>query len=286
MRGDRESDNEVWLRLTFSTLGVVVTAYVFTVMRVNENLLTAIAILLFAGWLLGPIDRISAWLWLGVGVLLATGIYARPLDVPNHHWMMTYLSLATAWCLLTRPTHDEQIALLVSHARWFLVVLMAFATTQKLLQPNFMNGSYIGFEMARGGFGGPLFKLVPGVGEAMVSNADAISTWHDTPDPKPLQLAAPFPLFRSVTLAFTWSILAMEAWLALAFFRFPRHTITHLSLIAFGAALTILRQEFTFISVVCTLGLMSCGPKQPVMRTVYAALAVVTAASVLKTLNH
>lgn len=275
------------LRVMLSVCAIVIIAYLFTSTRVDETLATVMTASLLLSLVVGVTSRAACFAWPVVAIGLAMGIVERPLDVPNHHWMMTYLSSAISLCMLGCRDQATQVESLSFNARALLIVLMGFATVQKLLSPDFLDGSYIGFELARGGFGGPLLKLVPETHAIVTSNAELVETLHTTPpsDLNAVKLEPPFPAFTAITYGFTASILLMELWLCLSMLLIPKRAITHLSLIAFIITLAGLRQEFTFISVVCAMGLMACGSESKIFRVTYAGLAVVIASAVLKTLN-
>jgi len=274
------------LRQSLTVCALVFLAYIFTSSRIDETIRASLAVTLFAMLVLGVTTARSLMLWPLVTIGFLIALVSRPLDVPNHHWMMTYLSAAIAVSVLSTSKDATRIENLQTNTRWLVIVLMGFATLQKLLSTNFINGTYIGFELARGGFAGPLLKRIPGIGDLVTENADLVQQLHTTP-PEVLEQVSltPFPSFALVAYGFTASILLIEGWLFLGVWLFPKRLITHLSLIAFIVTLTVLRQEVTFISVVCTLGLMSCGVEKPRLRACYALMAIFTAAAVLKTLN-
>ena len=84
---------------------------------------------------------------------------------------------------------------------------------------------------------------------------------------------------------FAIAIIGIELWLAVMMWLAPSWLLTHLSLLAFIITLAVLRQEFTFISVVCALGLMTTDVSRRWLGLTYATLSVLTAAAILKTLN-
>ena len=261
-------------------------AYIFTTTRVDETIRAVVSAMLCGTLLAGPRSRVSAWLWplIAAGFLIA--LVQRPLDVPNHHWMMTYLSSAIALCVWFSPTAGRCVDDLQSNARWFLVVLMGFATVQKLLSPHFMDGTYIGFEIVRGGFASPLLMWIPQAQEIVGANADLVTQLHSA-HPSELKSVTlePYVQTRWISFGFVYSILAIEFWLFASMLTMPKRLITHFSLMAFALSLSVLRQEFTFISVVCALGLLSCGGQFRWLRWCYAGAGVVIASAVLKTLN-
>ena len=268
-------------------LGVVVfLCYFFTSYRIGENAQTAAVIALSSiivgrrWWVVSP------WPWVVVlGSLLVT-IAQRPIDVPNHHYVMTYVAIV--FILVSTARDSDRLALLQENARWMLIVLMAFATVQKALQPTFRDGSYLAYELARGGFAGPLVPLMGEPGKKMRANDKLINEFRDK-DPREVesvQLQKPIENFRMLAYGFAILIIGIELWLAAGMWLAPHWLLTHLSLIAFIVTLAVLRQEFTFISVVSLMGVMATDVDRQKLRLTYAVLAVFTAAAILKTLNY
>ncbi|MEM9587758.1 MAG: hypothetical protein AAGA03_10805 [Planctomycetota bacterium] len=275
------------LRQVLTVVALVMLAYIFTVTRVDETLRMVLAILLSATLVFGVCSSWAYRCWPLITLAMVLGIVARPLDVPNHHWMMSYLSASISIVVIFHREDFHRMHDLTRVCRNLLVVLMLFATFQKLLSPDFMDGSYIGFELARGGFASPVLKLVSSTREIVESNTVLIQELHQTSPAvmESVTLDSPIPMLKPLAYAFTASILLMEAWLCFSMWRLPDRRITHASLIAFATTLAVLRQEFTFISVVCTLGLIAAPAGSQLLRHTYAMLAVLTSAAVLKTLN-
>ena len=284
---NRDADQNP-LRQSLITCALAVCAYLFTTHRIDETICWTLVMALFASITIGDSRKLLGFCWIIVSIGFAIGILQRPLDVPNHHWMMTYLSAAIALALLFNQDTDDVTQELSESIRWLIVVLMGFATLQKLLSTNFMDSSYIAFEVARGGFAAPVLKFIPAIYEPIQENIELVNNLHATP---PGELGSvilnwPIPGFKAIAYGFTFSILAMEAWLFLGMLCWPKKYITHISLIAFATTLAVLRQEFTFISIVCSLGLLSCGAELRYCRYAYVTLAIVTAAGVLQTSNY
>ena len=108
---------------------------------------------------------------------------------------------------------------------------------------------------------------------------------RDPRDISRVRLDLPTPYLRQLAYGFAISIIGIELWLAVMMWLAPNWLLTHLSLLAFIITLGVLRQEFTFISIVCALGLMTTDSSRPFLRIAYATLGVLTAAAILKTLN-
>ena len=279
------ADAPAALRVEIVVAAGVFLGYLFTTQRLAENLQTASVLALLVALLYAARLSLPWWPWAVVCLAMLAGIVARPLDVPNHHFMLTYTAAALA---ISLSASVAQRALhLRANARWLLVALFGLATLQRILQPTFMDGSYLGYEITRGGFAGPVLRSEPTTASIVAKNNRAILAFRETP-PSPSDSITLEPSVADVATlasAFVVLILAIEVWVCFLFLCYPQAVLTHLSLWAFAITLGVLRQEFTFISVVCLLGLLSCDPRYVRLRTGYAFFALLFAALVLKTLN-
>ncbi len=272
-------------RFTILIAAAAFLCYFFTSYRIDENEQT-IGVIALLSILVGPRWwSVSAWPWLIVLATMLITLAQRPIDVPNHHFVMTYVAAAIILTSLVPAAMRSET--LCENARWMLIVLMAFATVQKALSPTFRDGSYLGYELARGGFARPIIPLLGEPSKKMFSNDEKLEEFRSQ-DPREVpsvELELPTSRFVQVAYGFAIAILAIELWLAVMMWIAPGALVTHLSLIAFIVSLGVLRQEFTFISVVSAMGLMASDPSRTVLRGTYATLSVLTAAAILKTLN-
>jgi len=282
---DRDAEAPAELRWDVAVACAVFLAYLFTASRVSENVQTAGVIAVLAAIVFLARGGVPWLPWAATCALLAAGILARPLDVPNHHFMLTYTAAALALSL--SAPKGRQGRTLRTNARWLIVALVGIATSQRLLQPTFVDGSYLGYEIARGGFAGPVLRAVEPSGSILRANNEAISEFRQMypGSADDITLEPPVPTVPLWAYAFVATILAIELWICLLFLGWPQAVLTHLSLWAFAVTLCVLRQECTFISVVTVLGMMSCEPRHKRLRAGYAAFAILFAALVLKTLN-
>jgi hypothetical protein len=268
--------------VTTIVAAVVYATYLFTEKRLDENLRAGGIFVLFL--IAAFADRVgSRWIaWSAVATVMIGGIAMAPLNVPNHHYLLTYASAAFALALSGAP--EDREPLLRTNARWLIVALMSIATLQRLLQPAFLDGSYLGFELVRGGFLKPLLPLFGDAVAIAATNNAATDAFRARPpwELAEIVLAAPLPAIDLLAYGFAAAILGIEAWVAFVMWRFPRRPLAHLSLWFFALTLSLLRQEVMFITVLCTVGLMACPPSLPRIRLGYAVLACLFASTVLK----
>ncbi|MEM1305367.1 MAG: hypothetical protein AAGG46_10755, partial [Planctomycetota bacterium] len=262
-------------------MAAVFACYFFTSYRMGEDARTVGVVALLTILVSRGTWSVSAWPWAAVLGSLLVSLWRRPIDVPNHHYMMSYVAAALVLCLSApAPQWGD---LMRRNARWMLIVLMGFATLQKTVSPTFLDGSYLGYEIARGGFGDPVLPLFGSVADVTAANDNQVVAFRALPPEDAayvqLQPATPYPTL--VARGFMVSILAIEVLLFAGFLWLPHSLLPHGLLLSFIVTLGVLRQEFTFISVVSAMGLMACSGGQLRLRTAYATLAVLCAAAVL-----
>ncbi|MEM6280050.1 MAG: hypothetical protein AAF733_11260 [Verrucomicrobiota bacterium] len=272
------------LQLNLGVALIVFLTYFFTTSRLDENFQMLGIVALFTGIVFFDRFASSWWTWATVSFCLLAGIVMRPIDVPNHHYMLFYAGLALTLCLTADPA--RRLELMRINFRWIIVALMGIATVQRLVQPTFMTGDYLGLETALGGFAHPLLKLFPEHLAIANANKELVETLRNAPPGQldAVTLTSPFPALPFIAKSFMIVILVIEAWVCLLMWRLPKHWLTHLSIMAFGASLAVLRQELTFISVLCLLGLLSCPVDKKWIRLAYTMVAILVAASVVKTI--
>lgn len=260
---------------------VVCLAYLATTERLSEDLRALGLVLLFALIVAGT-GAARAWLpWVAMVAILTLGIASRPFDVPNHHFVLTYLTVAMALALSAGP--DDAAEVLRWNGRWLIVVIMGFATLHRLLSDDFMDGSYVGYMIATGGFVGPLLQKCGACADAVAGNVQLITEFRASP-PSPdlgVQLTSPVPALPVATGIMTGIILSIEALIFVVFLWRPTGRIAHFTLLAFAVVLGLVRQEFMFISVLSVLGYLSCPRDLGWLRFGYAGAALVFAAGAM-----
>lgn len=275
----KKPDSELWLDVAAAV--VVCLAYVVMTERLAEDLRTLSRVVLFAAILFAPRLTLSWQPWAAMATILVVGVFMLPFDVPNHHFVLAYVTLALAIALSAPET--ARASTLRWNARWLLVAIMGFATLHKVISPAFMDGSYLAYVLATGGFGAPVLALCHACGAAAVQNASLVGEFRAAlpASEAAVMLAAPLPNLAVAGRAFAWAIVAGEALLFLAFLVAPSRRVSHIFLLVFAATLGVIRQEFLFISVLCLLGLLSCSPRMVWLRRAYAAAALVFAAGAI-----
>jgi len=274
-----EAPRSLWAEVALAAVAFV--AYLATTERLAEDLRALGLLLLFALLVIGT-RAAGAWvLWVVMAGIMALGIAARPFDVPNHHFVLTYLAIAMALSLSAGA--DQAGSVLRWNARWLIVAIMGFATVHRLLSDQFMDGSYVGYMIVTGGFMSPLLQQCGACAEVIANNVDLVAQFRDavpSPDAGVL-LASPVPRLPLVTGVATAVILLVEALVFVLFLWKPTSSLSHVVLLSFALTLGVIRQEFMFISVLSVLGYLSCPVTHRWIRFGYVGAALVFAAGAM-----
>jgi hypothetical protein len=220
----------------------------------------------------------------GAATLLGAFALARaPLAVANHHHLATWLALAVTLAALAR---DDPAPPLAESARWLFAGVMGFAALHKLLSPDYRDGSFLGFLIARGGLLEPILVHLDQPASLLGTNAAAVDSFLAAP-PTPggtLALAPPFGHAELAVIARTasWAIVVVEAAFAVAAALRPRSPWLHGALLAFLAALAVTRRELVFLSLLAALGLAMLATTPSRLRWAYLALVVAVAPFALR----
>lgn len=215
--------------------------------------------------------------WATVTVIGGAVLVSRPLFLPNHHYLMTYLALAlTLTGLDRRPLHAP---IEVSEgARTILAAVMACAVTQKLLSPTYVD--FVGYVMATGGFAEPVLMQLDTVASAVGRNsAEAAQFFAQAPDPV-AAIALRIPAgFGFMAAAWAGFIVVIEAYLAIMALVRPASPLFHLPFVTFLAVLGVIRRELIFASALCALGLLMTSHRPTRWHRAYLVVFAVVAAA-------
>ncbi|HSM36572.1 MAG TPA: hypothetical protein VK837_09275 [Longimicrobiales bacterium] len=256
-------------------LAFVCLAYVATTQGFGDPS-RAVAWLGLGAVLLAFVGARATWPGWGLVTLgLAFGIAGRPFAVANHHFVLTWASLAMVLSL--SAPDGERVGLVRHNVRWLLVAIMGFATLHKFISGPFMDGSFLAFGISAGAFAEPLVGYCARCAAAIAQNEAALGAFRATvPEAgASITLVDPIGNLSLVARAFGASIIFVEAAMFAGFLLAPRSRWTHLLVLAFAVVLGVIRQELTFISVVAALGYLSCPSGHLWLRRAYLVAAVV-----------
>jgi hypothetical protein len=231
------------------------------------GLLLAVPVLVLpwtaAGWR-------SPVVWGLIALVDLVPLVTRPLFVPNHHFLMTYVALA--FCLAGAT--EDRARVLAGNARWILAGVMALAAAQKLLSPDYPG--YVGFMIATGGFAEPALGRGAAAAGALADNAaQAARFLASTPAAgagQPLRVPAGFGGYARAAAA---GIIAIEAALAALAVLRPDRALFHVPYLAFLAVLGFIRSELLFLGTLAMLGVLISCARPSRWRWLYVALMLV-----------
>lgn len=237
------------------------------------------ALLALTPWL---IERRAVWWFLAASV--GAAILFSPLSAANHHHLLLYMTAAIA---LTWSEDREHWAVDIGRAsRGLMVGVMGVATLQKLLSPDFMDGSFLTFLLLDGGLGEVFWEHIPAL-QGAISDAHKFFLWFADPiDPRRATArAVPARLMPAGTfaVALAWLVVLGEGVIAALFAlgaKFDRAELAaHVALLLFGAGLLFVRAEHVFLTTLLWLGAAVClGRETPKLITrAYLVLGSVAA---------
>jgi hypothetical protein len=241
------------------------------------DLLTRVAIwiLMGAGLVFGRRLLRNPWVWLTVCVCLVSHTVFHYDRVGNHQFVLGYLALLLALACDRDPSN--MWAVVAVNMRWWVVVIMLFAASQKLVNPPFADSSFIAHLFATGGLFGPVLQLLPSSWDAILENQRLIAEVNQT-DPNTaaaVQLQAPLPWMAFINHGFTWLTIVLEYVLAICFAFVKNPWIRHGVMFSFVATIGLTRPEYVFGAFLAFAGVCLCPPSIKPLHRGYLVLMLV-----------
>lgn len=214
----------------------------------------------------------KTYFWLIVLGLLIPRLYASFYFIGNHYFVMIYLILL----FLVVSFYQHNVEKILSHnATVILVLIMGFAVLQKLLVPDYLNGTSLAYL----GYSGKIFKYIfyfseeyPGI---FYDNAVKMSELYKYPiseNPR-VQLEPIFKNFPQVIIWFSYLTLIAEILFIVALF-IKKQWIKHGFIAFFLLSLLLTREETGFLSMLCILLMMHVGKQNTYYRTIYLGIFI------------
>lgn len=227
--------------------------------------LLAIVALLYPPFLRTPV------FWFLMTCLAGLTIWHDWYPVDNHKYLLGYWCAVLFLTFLMKPEAREFV--LLSNARFFLVIVMGLAVFQKLYSSNYVDGSFFEFVLLTDSRF-QSFLNVFGVGSDVLAEnrqrlADLRSS-HLLLDRDHVLLASP-PAVTVVTLLVTWWTVLIEAAIALAFVfcRATADLVGHVLLLVFIVSTYLVAPVFGFGFTLVILGYAICPPRWAEVRLAY-----------------
>jgi hypothetical protein len=247
---------------------LVVQALIFI-----ENFSFPWGLLLAAPALLVPLTA-SAWrspiVWGLIALADFVPLLMRPLFVPNHLFLMTYVALA----LCLAGVGERRVRLMAANARWILAGVMALAALQKLLSVDY--SGFVGFMIATGGFAEPVLGRGAAAAGALADNAAQAGHFLASVPVDGATQALRVPAgFAAYARGAAIGIIVVEGALAaLVLFR-PDRALFHIAYAGFLTVLGLVRSELLFLSALAMLGLLISCARPSRWRWLYLAILLV-----------
>ena len=182
------------------------------------------------------------------------GIFYNYFSLPNHFFVFFAITLIIVLY--------EDLNVAKENFRWLFIVLMGFATIHKLAEPTFINGDFVGFMMAKGGFFYHIINsgLFSELKQSIIDNNHQISYLmkSDPVESRAVILDIPSISFNLVVNIFSYLIIIGELVLTLLFVFLPSKKYTLFFLWVFINSIVFITVELEFISTLLFIGLILC----------------------------
>lgn len=191
--------------------------------------------------------------WFGVALLLSVYLLQEWPRPANHLYVYIYMSLILFVVFLNDKTKHNK--LLEFNLTALFAVIMTMAIIQKLITPEYMNGTTNTFWLLGGGF----FELIGPSGEwktAIESNKALLNDYfnnypHST---HKIRLQSPVSNIKEIAIAFNAVVLISELFVLLLFIFSNNQKVKHFPLILLILLIYLTRQESTFLSLLAIIG--------------------------------
>lgn len=218
-------------------------------------------------------------LWLVVALGLTTYLLEEWPRPANHLYVFIYFTLTLVVVFLNES--KERAALLMFNFKGLFAVIMVMAVVQKLMTPEYMDGTTNSFWILRGGF----FELMaPGeeLKTIIASNKDLLNEYYNIYpySTHKIQFASPIENLRAWALGFNALVIISEIVVLLLFLLSKNEKWKQLPLIALIVLIFITRQESTFLSLLTIVGAVSTKSNVSI-RAVYLMLFLILQVTIL-----
>ena len=219
-------------------------------------------------------------------ISLISGAYLNYFSLPNHFFLFMAITLVL---ILFKDT--EHRGYVENNMRWIFIILMGFATLQKLIEPVFLSGDFAGYMLIRGSFFHHI--LDSGLFPEMMSSIDynnSVISELDKTDPalgKTMLLNVSNLPLDFLIKAMVVFIIGAELLLTVLFFFVPKKKITSSFLWIFVCSIALVTVELEFQSTLLFVGLILCPETFKVLKKSYKVTFIMFAAfAILNNLRH
>lgn len=262
--------------LSVRAFGLIVVVYLFN-NRVEYLYLTVplMILILFGAFVQQQVLLKSPVFWFSVSTLLLLNIIVDWYHPANHHFLLFYVCTIIGFTFLQKK--DEQIDFISTNFRLVLIILMFFASIQKLFSPTFIDGSFFGYILLKGGFLEPFLAFSSSYQEWTEVNYALIKSSSNV-DPNlylETKLIGNSSLFRTICKFSSYMIFVVEFVVFYILIAVESRIVRQVSLILLIAAIFITRLECGFLSILCGVGLAQCDIKDKKIIFTYLVLILI-----------
>ena len=222
----------------------------------------------------------TARFWMLTTFLLALGIVEHWHDPANHEYVITYISLLMV--LVYSQSKDKHDSFLQAQAKYIFALVMFLAGLQKLLSPQYVDGSLLEFMFLTGRFAPHITNNeLTLAGEIAANNVILEEFGHNFLNGRTVRFEWYSPAFHSIAKPLAWIIISSEIVIgALALWFFNRVTFQVL-VIAFVIGVFLIRPEGGFLAVLLILAWSQLPNKYKSIHTVYMSCLLLILALVI-----
>lgn len=241
--------------------------------RIDNLFLTApLMILLIFGSFLRYELLLMPFFWFSASFLLSLNLFEDWYHPANHHFLLFFICLIL--CLTLCKEKTEQKKYLAENMRLVILILMFFATFQKLSSSSYLDGGFFGYIFIKGGFFRPLLSFFSEyqIWQEMNSELIRSSSEIDPNQHLEIQLTGNPKLFSIICKGFSYLVFIAEFLVLYIFWKIKNNKVRHIALILLIIGIFITRLECGFLSILCGIGICLCGTTDGYFCRIYLAL--------------
>lgn len=219
--------------------------------------------------------------WLCAGCLLSIGIVINWYVPANHHFILTFICYAYS-ITFSKPKKDWK-PFFNTNAWLIVIILMFFASFQKLFSPSFVDGSFIGYIFLKGGFFQPILSFFPEYQNWITNNKELMLELSKT-NPNSYSKVAfsgSQELIHWISKCFACLIFLGEFLVFYVFLFIKNQKSRHIALVLLIIGVFSVRLECGFLSILCGLGLVQCPIHLKSFRLIYILLILTFSALII-----
>ncbi|MGB0981758.1 MAG: hypothetical protein ACPGUH_06625 [Winogradskyella sp.] len=259
------ANNSLGLKLLF----IIASVYCLSTALYFSNLkVTFIGVLLCSIVVSKHVIK-SKVIWALFLIIFSIDVIHNFYDEANHHFLLTYITLIVV--LHLNGVFNYKI--LIKNIKYLTVIVLAFATLQKLFSEQFISGEFYYYMFNSGRFFKPIVTQNMEQLALIKSNNAAIrelALINPNNSNASAQFQNIFPHLGVICVVFAWLTIAVECIATLLLLLKPTHKLTHIVLLILILGIFSTRLETGFLAILCIAGFLITTNKT--FKTIYLFL--------------